>query len=416
MFLKRHRWILLAWIAVGPLTACATEVPEELREQKETTEWNALPAGAVEDQRLHGMWENPATGHIASFSRGDVEVFHVLDDFCIRDTGVVPEFSLYRFGERRDELWLHHYDFRERPELLQSARVFRQRSELPEACSPDALERSYGPSEVFGLIVRAFDRFYLFFDERGVDWAKVKQRYAVLAAALSTDEELFELLTEMLAPLTDGHLNVTGAGRAWNGGRPELRMRLRDAWAASGSELSEGAYVSEWHRGVLESVYQILDPDSLRSGASGALEWGTAGGGRVGYVRINRFSRFTDGDEPRRAQYDVLDAAMATVRTDLAKTSTIIVDVAMNGGGSDAAAQIVTSYFADRRRPVLRYEEDGAPPREIFVSPRGGGERRPVLLVTGEVTASAAEAFVLMMRGFPHVTQVGERTRGDLSS
>ncbi|MEM7517006.1 MAG: hypothetical protein AAF368_08810, partial [Planctomycetota bacterium] len=156
VYSERRRWILLACIAAGLLTACAAEVPEELGEQVEAPEWNALPAGAVEDQRLHGVWENPATGHTASFSRDGVEVFHVLDDFCIRDTGVVPKFSLYRFGERRDELWLHHYDFRDRPELLQSARVFRKRSELPEACSRDAVARSYGPPEVFGLIVRAF--------------------------------------------------------------------------------------------------------------------------------------------------------------------------------------------------------------------------------------------------------------------
>jgi carboxyl-terminal processing protease len=94
----------------------------------------------------------------------------------------------------------------------------------------------------------------------------------------------------------------------------------------------------------------------------------------------------------------------------------IIVDVALNGGGSDAAAQIVASFFADERRPVLRYEAADAPSQEIFVSPRGGGEGRKVLLLTSEVTASAAESFVLIMRAFPHVTHVGGRTRGGLSS
>ncbi|MEM8963192.1 MAG: S41 family peptidase, partial [Acidobacteriota bacterium] len=136
----------------------------------------------------------------------------------------------------------------------------------------------------------------------------------------------------------------------------------------------------------------------------------------VGYVRINRFSRFMDGNQPRPVQYDALDAALAEMRGDFSAVSRIIVDVAMNGGGSDAAAQIVASYFADRRRPVLRYEVEGAPTREIVVSPRADGERRPILLLTSEVTASAAESFVLMMRAFPHVTQVGGATRGGLSS
>ncbi|MEM8995468.1 MAG: S41 family peptidase [Acidobacteriota bacterium] len=409
--------------AAGLLAACAADPREStgafeapvMTEASPALGWNVLDDAALGDERLHGAWENPAAGHVVSFSGEGVEVFHVLDDFCIRDDGVVPDFALYGFGERRDALWLHHYDFRRRPELLASARVFRRLSALPEACAAPAADRRRGPAEVFDLVIRSFDRFYPFFDERGVDWPDVKRRYAARAGDLSTEHELFELLIEMLAPLADGHLNVTGAERSWNAGKPELRVRLRDAWAASGSELSEGAYVSTWHRGILESVYGVLDPDSLRSGAAGALEWGTVGG-RMGYVRIHRFSRFTEGDESRPAQYDALEAALAAMRADLTGVETLLVDVAMNGGGSDAAAQIVASHFADRRRRVLRYEEAGAPPRELFVSPRDGGERRPILLLTSEVTASAAEAFVLMMRGFPHVTQVGERTRGDLSS
>jgi carboxyl-terminal processing protease len=219
----------------------------------------------------------------------------------------------------------------------------------------------------------------------------------------------------MLGPLNDGHVNLTWSDRSFNAGRPRLRARLRDAWEASESELSEGAFVSAWHRGVLESVYGVLDPGSLRSGAASAIEWGTIGD-TVGYVRINRFSGFTEGSQPRPAQYDSLVAALSLVQSDLASASMIIVDVALNGGGSDAAAQIVASFFADERRPVLRYEAADAPSQEIFVSPRGGGEGRKVLLLTSEVTASAAESFVLIMRAFPHVTHVGGRTRGGLSS
>ena len=396
---------LVSFSVVGLLSACATRAPE----------WHRFNAGDIGDHRLQGVWENPATGHVASFRQDSIEVFHVLGDFCIRDTGVVPEYSLYRFGSSRDELWLHYYDYRERPELLQAPLVFRRMPVLPDACQSDTLNRQFDPGQVFEVIVRAFDRFYAFFEERGVDWAVVKQHYAVRAEAVSSEGQLFKLLEEMLAPLGDGHVNLTWSDRSFNAGRPALRARLRDAWAESDSDLSESAFVSAWHRGVLESVYEVLDPGSLRSGAADALEWGTIGD-TLGYLRINRLSRFTESDEPRPVQYDALDAALAAMRVDLASTSAIIVDVAMNGGGSDAAAQIVASYFADRRRPVLRYEAKGAPPQEIIVSPRAAGERRPVLLLTSEVTASAAEVFVLMMRAFPHVTQVGGRTRGDLSS
>jgi hypothetical protein len=349
------------------------------------------------------------------FTPDSAEVFHRLGDFCIRDNGVVPSYSLYRFGGTRDELLLHYFDYRDRPELLQAPLVFRRSAAIPDACRTEAVDGRTDPATLFELITQTFDRFYAFFGERGVNWESTKRRYAARGQALSSDEQLFEVLAEMLGPLGDGHVNLTWSDRSFNAGRPRLRARLRDAWEASESELSEGAFVSAWHRGVLESVYGVLDPGSLRSGAASAIEWGTIGD-TVGYVRINRFSDFTEASQPRPAQYDSLVAALSEVQSDLASASMIIVDVALNGGGSDAAAQIVASYFADKRRPVLRYEAADAPSQEIFVSPRGGGERRRVLLLTSEVTASAAESFVLMMRAFPHVTHVGGRTRGGLSS
>ncbi|MEM7585522.1 MAG: S41 family peptidase, partial [Acidobacteriota bacterium] len=324
-------------------------------------------------------------------------------------------YSVYRYGDQADELWLHYFDYRTRPELLQAPLRFQKLPALPEACRGEALNQELDYGQVFERIVQTFDRFYAFFDERGVDWETVKQRYAARLEGVTSEEQLFELLEEMLALLEDGHVNLRWDDRSFNSGRPKLRARLAEAWSKSGSDLAEGAWVSAWHRGVLDSVHQVLDSGSVRSGAAKALEWGTLGGD-VGYLRVNRFSRFTEGQEPRPVQYDALDADLAKMRADLAATRTLIVDVAMNGGGSDAAAQIVAWYFADQRRPVLRYEVEGAPAQDIVISPRGPGETRPVLLLTSEITASAAESFVLMMRAFPHVTQVGGRTRGGISS
>jgi carboxyl-terminal processing protease len=379
-------------------------------------EWQPLESGQVIGRpELYGVWENPATGHVVQFTPHRTAVFHRLDDFCIRDTGVVPPYSLYRVEPRRGELLLHYYDYRTRPSLLQAPLVFRRAISLPEACGIEESEIRADPNQLYGLVTRAFDRFYPFFGERKMDWGAQKARFSERARALSTDEQLFDLLAEMLKPLGDGHVNVTWSGRSFNAAAPRLRTRLRDAWAAAGTTLSEGAFVSAWHRGVMESIYPVLDTDSRRSGAAGALEWGTIAD-TVGYVRVNRFTGFAAANEPRPVQYDSLASSLSAMQKDLTATTLLIVDVALNGGGSDAAAQLIAAFFADRRRPVLRYEADGSPSHTIFVEPAGAGERRPVLLVTSEVTASAAEAFVLMMRAFPHVTHVGERTRGDLSS
>jgi len=366
--------------------------------------WRLVDAS---DARLQGAWENPSTGHVVVFADGQIQVFHRLDEFWIRDTGVVPAFALYAFDG--EALLLQHYDYRVHPALLQAPMVFRRRGAVPPVA-----DAKLPPGEVFELIWRSFDRYYAFFKERGVDWNEARRVFGPRASAAAGDEALFDVLSEMLKPLGDGHVNLSLGKRTFNAGRSALRERLKRAWAASGSTLAEQAFVSGWQKQVKDSVYEVLDKGSLRSGAAGALEWGTIG--RAGYVRVNRFGGFTEAAASRPEQDEALRAALKAMDADLARTVRVIVDVALNGGGNDAAAMTVASHFADRERTVIEYRAKGAPDQRVTLGPPGAPWRRPVLLLTSEVTASAAESFVLMMRAYPHVTQVGEATRGILSS
>ncbi|MEO1512873.1 MAG: S41 family peptidase [Planctomycetota bacterium] len=179
--------------------------------------------------------------------------------------------------------------------------------------------------------------------------------------------------------------------------------------------MTEGAFVSAWHREVSGSVHDVLDPGSLRSAAAGALEWGKIGS-TTGYLRVNRFGGFTSEPSPRSQQIDALHAALADALDDLAETRVLVLDVALNGGGNDAAAMTIASYFADRARDAVIYDYAHDTPRATRLVPADSVYERPIFLLTSEVTASAAEAFVLAMRSLPHVTHVGERTRGGISS
>lgn len=376
-------------------------------------DWKPIEAN-VRDARLQGAWEDASTGHVVVFSDGRIDVFHRLDAFWIRDTGVVPAFALYAFDA--DTLLLQHYDYRAHPELLQAPKVLRRATPVPAAVMAQTAAGTLPPGEVFDLIWRTFDRYYAFFNERGVDWAAARRTFDPRAQAAANDDALFDVLSEMLRPLQDGHVNLSHGERRFNAGRSQLRERLKQAWARSGSALTEQAFVSDWHKRVSTSVYEVLDEGSLRSGAAGALEWGTIGD--AGYVRVNRFAGFseTEATAPRPVQDEALRQALRAMDADLARTTRIIVDVALNGGGSDTAAMTVASHFADAPRLVLEYGATGAPRQRVALGPAGAPWRRPILLLTSEVTASAAESFVLMMRAYPHVTQVGERTRGILSS
>ena len=416
MKLPPHR-LIGALLTTGLLVSvsCGTPPPHPAPDQQGN--WSLVSPRGMEE--LAGIWWNPGTGHVVRFSESGREVFHLIDGFCIRDGDngdrVVPEYSLYRLAAD-DELELLYHDYRDWPELLQAPFVFRALDELPEACRDPATSKDTMPAaELFALIVDAFREHYAFFDERSVDWDATVASVTPAADAIESYEQLFDLVSEMLAPLGDGHVNLTWEDRAFNAGRPRLRQRLGDAWKVSGSELAEGAWVGTWHRGVLDSVKPLLDTGSLRTGAAGAIEWATIDE-RVGYIRVNRFGGFTTEPLPRPDQYAQLEEALRLMRADLGSASSLIVDVALNGGGSDRAAQLVASYFADERRHMISYEGGAGSRQDVFISPNDTPETRPVFLLTSEVTASAAESFVLMMRAFPHVTHVGGATRGGISS
>jgi carboxyl-terminal processing protease len=375
--------------------------------------WHPLDAAARRDARLRGVWEAEGYGHLVVIA-DDVRVFHHADGFCVADPGLVPAFALYSLADGGARLSLLHEDYGFASEELQSRVDLRRLEALPARCAAPAESATSGA--VFDALATLMDEHYAFFAERGVEWAPLRERYRPLASRASDPDSLFPVLRDMLGHVNDGHLNLSRrGGPAFNAGQPALRERLIEAWRREGMTGASGEYVSSWHQRVVGSVHPLLDAGSRREGAAGALEWGTIGDS-VAYVRVNRFSGFTRDDAPRPAQLDSLRAALDRMLADVGGAKAAIVDVAMNGGGMDAAAILVARRFADRERAALTKQVRDGRPQGVVLRPEGARQfTRPVVLLTSEITASAAEVFVLMMRALPHVTHAGERTRGILS-
>jgi len=104
----------------------------------------------------------------------------------------------------------------------------------------------------------------------------------------------------------------------------------------------------------------------------------------------------------------------------LRDTHGLVLDVRMNGGGSENLAKSVAARFVAKRH-VYAYHQlrngpartDLGPKRARQINPQGPWRYdRPVLLLIGQRCMSSNEAFVLMMKGAPNVTTFGDRTRG----
>ena len=70
----------------------------------------------------------------------------------------------------------------------------------------------------FEALWKIMDEHYCFFDYKDVNWNDIYNIYKVRARDGISREQLFEVLTDMLSELRDGHVNLSTAfdyGRYW---------------------------------------------------------------------------------------------------------------------------------------------------------------------------------------------------------
>ena len=67
---------------------------------------------------------------------------------------------------------------------------------------------SVNPVEVFEQVWNLLNNNYPYFEQRGIDWNALHKVYAAKIFPTSTEEELFNILSNMLEHFNDGHVNL----------------------------------------------------------------------------------------------------------------------------------------------------------------------------------------------------------------
>ena len=75
----------------------------------------------------------------------------------------------------------------------------------------DEVEHENTPQGNFEALWQIIDEHYCFFDYKNVDWNSIYNIYKVRASDNINREQLFEVLTDMLSELRDGHVNLYSA-------------------------------------------------------------------------------------------------------------------------------------------------------------------------------------------------------------
>ena len=243
------------------------------------------------------------------------------------------------------------------------------------------------PEGNFEALWKIIDEHYCFFDykqhEYGLDWQAVYNKYKVRARGDMTSAQLFEVLSDMLAELRDGHVNLSAShdfGRYWT---------WHEAYPTNFSDTLLRRYLGTDYKIASGLDYRILDDN-------------------IGYVRYESFS-----DGIGEGNLDEVLSFMLLCRG-------MIIDIRNNGGGDLTNAEKLAARFCQEKTLVGYIQHktgkghsDFSPLEPRYLEPSSRIRwHKPVCVLTNRHVYSAANEFVSQMKSLPTVQIVGDRTGG----
>ncbi|GHF41214.1 peptidase [Streptomyces mashuensis] len=385
----------------------------------------AGPAVATGPPRapLDGTWRMDGYGTLVSIGGGRLVTYDTTGVSCLKGLRDAPAVEGAPGTFRQGDDAAVRVELRGRDRAVLSFddnvghRSLRRIASLPAACGEEPAPGRVGRAEnlrVFDVFWQTYAENYPFFAAKHVDWDAVRERYRPRAAAAATEDELFAVLQQMIEPLHDGHTGILNAGvtppRHFGGHRPDVPTPSRDDLARLEKAVTaaSGVPAEKWRRwgGEHAAVAYARLPDG------------------TGLLRVTGFQNFTGrGFDADRA---LLDGALDEVFGPLAAGRRgLVLDLRVNGGGSDRLALHVAGRLTDR--PYVAYlkhaRNDPADPRRftraepVRVTPHHGPVHTgPLAVLTGPLTVSAGETLTQALTGRPYPTaRIGENTYGIFS-
>ncbi len=249
------------------------------------------------------------------------------------------------------------------------------------------------PSTVKGNVEalwQMLDEHYCFFEykkeEYGLDWNEVRVRYLQRADSVKNAYEAFDLMGAMTYELRDGHVNITA---------PHNVSRY-------------GAWFDDFPANYSDSLQRIYLGKSGDYNSASGLAYRVLPDDSIAYLRCASFNLlFGSGN-----LHEIMRAFQ--------NCPALIVDIRSNGGGMLTAAEKLASLFVEESttggyimHKTGKGHNDFSTPEPICIEPFTGRRwQKPVAILTNRRTYSAANSFVMFLKGLPNVTVIGDQTGG----
>ena len=244
------------------------------------------------------------------------------------------------------------------------------------------------PQGNFEALWNIIDTKYCFLEyknqEYGLDWEEVHHRYKNRLTDGMTNKQLFQVLSEMLEELRDGHVNLvayheTSQYRQWY-----------DNYPSNFVDTIQRIYLGKDYKTVAGIKYQVLEDN-------------------IGYIYYESFSS------------SIGESNLDEVLNELSICDGLILDVRNNGGGLLTMSDRIASRFTNQKTLTgyISYKtgpghNEFSKPEPIYVTPATDRVRwqKPVAILTNRRAYSSTNDFVSKMKQMPQAIIIGDKTGG----
>ncbi len=282
-----------------------------------------------------------------------------------------------------------------------------------------AQSASSKPEQLFEKFWKEFDENYALFELKGVDWKKSYAIYRQQVNAKTSDQELIDMFRQMLDPLNDGHINIFQKDKRLykgesknNSFRTEFQGVEKEFWMNVNELLQRQGFPAPQAKGALVdgNITKAVPPLYVSRTSE------------IGYIRFTRFFNqlkgVTGSDADEKKDKEELATLVDQVLREFNSCKGLILDLRDNGGGH-SGYELAGRFINDSalvNYKSIRSNGQFSPLKEYWVKPSGSVRfTKPIVVLTSDRTASAAEDFVLSLSGFPNIVIVGTSTKGMLS-
>jgi len=371
----------------------------------------------------HGIWGRSGYGEVISITDKGGEFYQYTRETCIKVDTIDSANVAQLFAETE-----YSPDANTRRRIPNEFHLFswsvRKLNDLPAVCQPDNLIVANTPTQTFEHLWHTFNDYYAFFAERNIDWDEHYANIRPTVADDMSDDELLVVFKKLLAPVNDGHIELSTTDDAFNFYEKRGVDKFMIEQSSKQSDFEDFQQYANWFSEQFKEVlsnYFNIDAGGSAGGNSGEeITWASNDSG-VGYLHIGTMLDIADKESASESEIlEAVNSIMESALADLQQTDTLIIDVRFNSGGHDAVSLAIANHFTDQSS--LAYSKHTHSftgetyTAEAFLSPATSSPYlKPIAILTSPNTASAAEVFLMIMSELSHVSLVGEHSAGVLA-